>query len=95
MGKSMLDLGADHGFEPIGLAGSFGHRLALGLFAMNMGDKAVHFHEKLVLFRAIGSVSPNAACRVALIKLIGQLRPVMSRSIRNHPFTDQTMSAIR
>ncbi len=95
MRKNMLDLGTDHGFEPIGLAGFFWHRLTLGLLAMNMGDKTVLFHESLVLFRAISRISPDAACRVALIKQIWQLRSIMSRSVGNQPFADQAMSAIR
>jgi hypothetical protein len=68
VGEDMLDLGAHHGFESIGLAGSVRHRLALGLFAMDLRDEAVLRHKRLVLFRAIGRVGPDAARRIGLVE---------------------------
>jgi hypothetical protein len=92
--EHMLDRGADFRLERIGAAGALGHRLALGLVAVNPRDEAARFQHRLGLGRAIGRLGPHVAGGVGRIEHVGKPRPVMGGRVGRRPFADQSVLAV-
>jgi hypothetical protein len=62
--EDMLDEDAHLRFGAIGLARVVGHRLALGLLAVDAADPAIGFESRFIAFGAVSGIGPDVGCCV-------------------------------
>ena len=95
VGEHMLDLGSDFRFGVVRPSNRRGHDAALRLFAMNMADEAVLFHELFIGLRAIGCVRPDRARRIGFVEQpFAQATAFIGGGIRRAPFANKAEAAI-
>ncbi len=86
----MLDRRKVSGARGIAAANVVRHRLSRWLSAMDMADKALCFHEGLVLLRAVGAVGPHTRTSICLVEKTPAQEPaVVATGIRNVPAPDE------
>jgi hypothetical protein len=92
----MLDLGSDFRFGVVRPPNRRGHDAAPRLFAMNMADEAVLFHELFIGLGAIGCVRPDRARSIGFVEQpFAQATAFIGGGIRRAPFANKAEAAIK
>ena len=94
LGEDVFDVSPDGGLRRVRLGGAAWHRATPWLLAMDVAHEHALAQKILVLPRAIGGISPDAAGRVRAIEQIGQARAGMRCGVGHQPLADQPVPAV-